>query len=175
MEVPELPVSLSDFVPYFNREARLAVPVEQILQPFKNYEAKLREIFAQEPDSNIVSNPHVNAVPVFAGYEQLLTVHARQLEQESKQQNERYIFPLETKLRKRNGSPAVVQFLEDFKANFDIFCESSLVDMDWSNVIAAGSSVTTSLLPVPQPHALSERAHRYGSNPIQLYCTEIYL
>jgi hypothetical protein len=39
MEVSELPVSLTDFVPYFNKEARLAVPVEQILQPFKNYEA----------------------------------------------------------------------------------------------------------------------------------------
>ncbi len=84
MKVSELSVSLSDFVSYFNKEAHLAVLVKQILQSFKNYEVKLQEIFTQESDSNIVSNPHVNVVPVFAGYKQLLTVHTRQLKQESK-------------------------------------------------------------------------------------------
>jgi hypothetical protein len=38
--------------------------------------------------------------------------------------------------------------MKEFKNNFNLFSESSLVDLDWSNVVAAGSSVVTSLLPV---------------------------
>ena len=62
--------------------------------------------------------------------------------------------------RNANGVPAVVGSIKDFKQNFDLFSESALVDMDWSNVVAAGSSVVTALLPVPEPYSGSKRALR---------------
>ena len=62
--------------------------------------------------------------------------------------------------RRPNGSPAIVQSLKDFQQNFALFCESSLVDLDWSNVVAAGSSVVTCMLPVPEQHRSSKRALR---------------
>ncbi|EKG11707.1 hypothetical protein MPH_11200 [Macrophomina phaseolina MS6] len=68
--------------------------------------------------------------------------------------------PLEAEKRKPDGTPAVIQSLKDFRTNFNIFSESSLADMDWSNVVAAGSSVVTSLLPVPGKYAGSKRALR---------------
>lgn len=68
--------------------------------------------------------------------------------------------PLEDKDRRHSGSPAIVQSLKEFQQNFAVFCESSLVDLDWSNVVVAGSSVVTCMLPVPDGHRQSKRALR---------------
>lgn len=68
--------------------------------------------------------------------------------------------PLAPSERKANGAPAVVCSFNEFKKNFDLFSESTLVDMDWSNVVAAGSSVVTALLPVPEKCGGSKRALR---------------
>jgi hypothetical protein len=57
--------------------------------------------------------------------------------------------PLNAEDRKNTGTPAVVSNIEEFRKNFALFCESSLSDLDWTNVVAAGSSVVTCLLPVP--------------------------
>ena len=59
-----------------------------------------------------------------------------------------------------DGSPAIVEFIREFKNNLNVFSESSLVDLDWSNVVVAGSAVVTSLLAVPKEHASSKRALR---------------
>ncbi|EAU38562.1 predicted protein [Aspergillus terreus NIH2624] len=68
--------------------------------------------------------------------------------------------PLKAEDRRLNGSLAVVPSLDEFKDNFAIFSEASLSDMDWSNVIVAGSAVVTCLLPVPDEHKGSKRALR---------------
>jgi hypothetical protein len=68
--------------------------------------------------------------------------------------------PLKDEERKPNGAPAVVPSLKDFQQNFNLFSESSLTDLDWSNVVAAGSAVTTALLPVPEKWAGSKRSLR---------------
>jgi hypothetical protein len=68
--------------------------------------------------------------------------------------------PLKDKDRKPTGAPAMVASLKQFQQNFNLFSESSLVDLDWSNVVAAGSSVTTSMLPVPEKWAGSKRQMR---------------
>lgn len=62
--------------------------------------------------------------------------------------------------RKLDGSPAVVGSFKEFQQNFNLFSESSLADLDWSNVVAAGSAVTTALLPVPERWAGSKRSRR---------------
>ncbi|TKA65886.1 hypothetical protein B0A49_10217 [Cryomyces minteri] len=130
--------------------------MHELLEPYKQYDAKLREIFAQEPDHPATANHQISTVPVFAGHEQEVKIRARNLLSETDEEKEQYIMPLKNTARKPTGSPAIVQSFKEFQTNFNLFCESSLVDMDWSNVLAAGSSVVTSLLPVPEQY--NERA-----------------
>jgi hypothetical protein len=158
MELPKLPVPIADFISYLKSpDATVAESVE----PFMVYENKLREVFAQEPDNPVICNPHVNVLPVYAGHEGDLKVRARGLDHESKEKNDKFVFPLSKEVRKPNGAPAVVESLKDFKKNFNLFCESSLADLNWDNVVAAGSSVVTALLPVPEKWADSKRTQRY--------------
>lgn len=56
-------------------------------------------------------------------------------------------------------------FLARFHANtqtqnFNVFTELSLIDMDWNNVVVAGSAAVTPLLPVPEKYSGTKRALR---------------
>lgn len=156
IQLPRLPVSLKDFIPYFNKHPN--TPVPDLLSPFKIFEDTVRKIYAQQPSHGALRDPFINTLPIFSGHEGTLRVRARSLE--DKAENERYIMPLAPSERKANGAPAVVCSFNEFKKNFDLFSESTLVDMDWSNVVAAGSSVVTALLPVPEKCGSSKRALR---------------
>ncbi|KAL9616457.1 MAG: hypothetical protein Q9160_008673 [Pyrenula sp. 1 TL-2023] len=158
MELPALPAHHSDFIPYLAHHPN--TPVETLLQPYKSYEAKLREVFAQEPENSAIANHHVNTVPVYEGKQDALQIRPRDLHKETDVEKDTYLLPLSDADRKPQGSPAIVQSLKEFCANFNIFSESSLVDLDWNNVVAAGSSVVTSLLPVDKYHNKSKRALR---------------
>lgn len=126
-----------------------------LLQPFQHYEAELRKVFAQQPEHAATSSTSV--VPVFAGHEDKVKIRARNIEAESENEKDSYIMPLLPNERKPDGAPAIAQSLQEFKTNLNIFSESSLVDLDWSNVVVAGSAVVTSLLSIPKPHAGSKR------------------
>lgn len=132
--------------------------MHDLLAPYKEYDSRLREIFAQQPDHPAIARP--NVVPLFAGSQQDVKIRARNLSAESEEERQRYLMPLNKADRKPNGAPAVVQSLQEFQTNFQLFSESSLVDMDWSNVVVAGSAVVTSLLPVPPAYNTSKRALR---------------
>ncbi|KAK2799263.1 hypothetical protein FQN50_008539 [Emmonsiellopsis sp. PD_5] len=160
MELPSIPVPLNDFVPYLDKHSRDEVVTGSALAPFKAYEAKLREVFAQEPDNKLIKDPQVNVVPVYNGHEGQLKVKARTLAKESPAEAEKYIMSLIPELRRKNAMPAVVPSINQFKDNFRLFSESSLVDLDWSNVVVAGSAVTTCLLPVPKEFRSSKKAQR---------------
>lgn len=151
MSLPTLPVPLSQFIPYLGKQD----VINDALEPYKAYESKLREIFAQEPGNIVTADPHVNVLPLFDGHEELLKIRARDLNA-SMQEKDKYLLTLPDKERKPTGSAATVSSMKEFKNNFNLFSESSLVDLDWSNVIAAGSSVVTSLLPVRVSHAHRE-------------------
>ncbi|PGH11964.1 hypothetical protein AJ79_04551 [Helicocarpus griseus UAMH5409] len=160
MELPSLPVPLDHFIPYLSKHCRDDVLAGTVLGPFKAYETKLREVFAQEPDSKIIENPHVNVLPIYKGHEEQLKVKARDLEKETPAEAEKYMLPLIPEARKKDGSPAIVPSIEQFKENFRLFSESSLIDMDWNNVVVAGSAVTTCLLPVPDKFNPTRKAQR---------------
>lgn len=108
----------------------------ELIEPYKQYDSKIREVFAQEPTHPALADRHLNITPVFAGQESNLKIRARNLGAESEEETKKYIMPLEAEKRKPTGSPATVQSLKEFQTNFNIFSESSLVDMDWSNVVA---------------------------------------
>ncbi|KAI9709659.1 MAG: hypothetical protein M1812_007637 [Candelaria pacifica] len=158
IELPKLPAPLEKFIPYLSEHPNIATA--ELLKPYIEYEARLREIYAQEPERDIVRNPFINTVPIFAGSELDLQVRARSISSETDVQKEKFLMPLKESERKQNGSAAMVRSFKDFQTNFNLFSESALVDMNWDNVVAAGSSVVTALLPVPEKYSESKRAQR---------------
>ncbi|KAL9581294.1 MAG: hypothetical protein Q9212_003986, partial [Teloschistes hypoglaucus] len=154
--LPNLPVPHSNFLSFIN--GKNSDEVSKSLAPYNEYEARLREGFAQHRDHQSLQDPHVNAVPVFNRGQDVLRICKRDVD--VKTHHEKYIVPLSTKNRKSSGTPATVASVQDFKKNFNLFSESSLADLDWSNVVAAGSSVVTPLLPVPGKYSTSKKALR---------------
>lgn len=156
--LPSLPAPVKEFIPYLSQNS--TKHISAIVEPYKAYESELRKVYAQQPDHEVVKDGAVNLVPIFSGYESDLKLRARDLENETKEESEKYILPLKDEERRPDGSPAVVGSLKHFRANFSLFSESSLADLDWNNVVAAGSAVTTSLIPIPEKWAGSKRAMR---------------
>ncbi|KIX96415.1 uncharacterized protein Z520_07681 [Fonsecaea multimorphosa CBS 102226] len=156
MQLPPLPVPISDFVSYVDKKPRSQAGVAEAAEPFKSYESKLREIYAQQPDHPAALTNHL--VPVFK--DNPVTIRARDLTKESDAEKDRYLLALPQDARRNHGSPATTPTLKEFRTNFNLFSESSLVDLDWNNVVCAGSAVATSLLPVDAPHNESKRALR---------------
>jgi hypothetical protein len=154
--LPDLPVEHAQWIGHISE--RQDIPMHELLAPYKQYDAKLREVFAQQPSHPAINTP--NVVPIFSGKEEQVKIRARDLATESEEERQRYLMPLKTSERKPDGAPAIVQSLKEFQTNFQLFSESALVDMDWSNVVVAGSAVVTSLLPVPAQYNTSKRALR---------------
>lgn len=154
--LPRVPVPHNKFVSFINQNQDEAI--QNLVAPYNQYEAKLREGFAQHRDHEALQDPKVNAVPIFEAHNDILRIHARSTEDQS--HNEKYLMPLNAKDRKPEGAAATVESMQDFKKNFNLFSESSLADLDWSNVVAAGSSVVTALLPVPDKYNTSKKALR---------------
>lgn len=158
--LPQLPVPYTDFISYLNHKENENKPIRDLVEPYKKHDAKLRELFAQDPDNVALTDQHVNLVPVFDGHESEITVRARDLAAEPEVEQQRYIMPLKVKDRKPTGAPAVVPSLKDFQTNFNVFSEQSLVDMRWDNVVCAGSAVVTSMVPTPDKYNTSKRGVR---------------
>lgn len=155
-ELPQIPLAHSQFISHVNGK-----PGHQVLEavkPYNEYEAKLREIYAQDRHHQSLKNPHVNAVPIFKQDNDVLRICKRDIDDAT--HHSQHIIPLSAKDRQPAGAPATVTSIQDFKKNFNLFSESSLADLDWSNVVAAGSSVVTPLLPVPAKYNTSKKALR---------------
>lgn len=148
MDLPPLPCPVSEFVSYVNKHSQSQAGVAEAGQPFINFESKLREVYAQHPGNSAATANHL--VSIFEN--DPVTIRARDLPSESTKEKEKYLLPLPDHLRRENGSPATVGSLKEFKTNFNLFSESSLADLDWSNVVVAGSAAVTSLLPLDAPH-----------------------
>lgn len=157
--LPTLPVKHNDFVKYVN--ANLEKPMVDLVQPYNEFDAVLRKKFAQDPSHPSIQDNYANIVPLYGQTGSTnISIRARDLVSETPEQTEKYILPLSAKDRKPHGSAAVVPSLNEFKNNFALFTEGSLSEIDWSNVVAAGSAVVTSLLPVPEKYRNSKRGLR---------------
>ena len=103
----------------------------ELLKPYREYEAQLRQAFAQDPDNEALKDPHVNVLPLYTEDTQAIKVRARKLDAESREERSKYIMPLPADIRRPDGSPAIVQSLKDFQRNFGVFSESSLGELNW--------------------------------------------
>lgn len=157
--LPPVPVKHSDFLHHV--QSKPNTPIEDLVKPFNDYDAVLRRVFAQEPAHPALQDNHLNLVPVYdnAGTS-TASIRARNLASEPPELKQKYLLPLKSEDRKPNGSPAVVSSVPDFQTNFSIFTEGSLSDIDWSNVVVAGSAVVTCLMPVPEKFRDSKRSLR---------------
>ena len=88
--LPHLPSPHRDFVPYLARNPTSSVA--ELFGPYNEFQAKLREIYAQFRDDPLIQDPLVNAVPIFDGHEDNLRIRARSLDDEM--ENQKYIMPL---------------------------------------------------------------------------------
>lgn len=157
-DLPELPVPHEELARYISDHPDK--PVVDILEPYRRYENQLRTVYAQDRQNPILEDPYLNVLPLFNEHTQHITTRARNLAAESEQEKSRYIMPLPDDKRRPHGFPATVGSLAEFQKNFNVFSESSMVDMDWSNVVAAGSSVVNCLLPVPKEFNTTKRKLR---------------
>jgi hypothetical protein len=157
--LPAVPTRHSTFIDYVNSRPQESIP--DLVRPYNEYDTVLRKIYAQQPSHPAVADNLLNVVPLFdAGGSADLRIRARDLASEPEELKSKYLMPLKDEDRKANGSPAVVSSFKQFQTNFNLFSESALSDLDWSNVVAAGSAVTTSLLPVPEEYRDSKRGLR---------------
>jgi len=148
-DLPPLPAPIPSFLTHLASHPE--TPVPKLLEPYKAYESVLRKIYAQEPSHpSLASNPGINLVPLFPitkdkkGYEgdSRVGIRARDLENETCEEKEAYIMELGKEERKGNGERAWVEDLAEFRGNFGLFSESSLSELDWRNIVVAGSAVT---------------------------------
>jgi hypothetical protein len=156
--IEDLPAPPADFVKYL--AAHPDEPMTELMRPYRKYEAELRAAFAQDRTNPALEDPHLNVLPLFTEDTKLITTRARDLASESQVEKDRYIMPLADDKRRAHGSPAVVGSLKEFQKNFAIFSESSLADMNWDNVVVAGSAVVNCLLPVPPEFNTTKRKLR---------------
>ncbi|EMT61947.1 hypothetical protein FOC4_g10015021 [Fusarium odoratissimum] len=156
--LPKLPAPHSELAKYiFDHKD---INITEIMEPYREYEANLRSIYAQDRQNPILGDPYLNVVPLFTENTNFITTRARNLDAESDEEKSKYIMALPDDKRRAHDSPATVANLEEFQKNFNIFSESSLADLDWSNVVAAGSSVVNCLLPVPKEFNTTKRKLR---------------
>lgn len=158
LNLPELPAPHKELAKHIAQHPEQTV--EDIMVPYRKYEARLREVYAQDRQNPALDDPYINVVPLFTDDTKHITTRARDLSQESPEQQSKYIMVLPEDKRRAHGSPATVADLNEFQHNFGVFSESSLVELDWSNVVAAGSSVVNCLLPVPEDFKSSKRKLR---------------
>lgn len=170
-ELPTLPVPHHELVRHI--AANPKTPMVELMKPYRQFEAELREAYAQEPNNPILDDPYLNVLPLFTNGTLEIKTRARDLDTEIQEERDRYIMSLPSNKRRPNGSPAVVTSLKEFKRNFGVFSESSLAEMDWNNVVAAGSSVVNTLLPVPEEFRKSKRALRQYYH--EMFCKSIFI
>ncbi|KAL8951338.1 MAG: hypothetical protein Q9183_007462, partial [Haloplaca sp. 2 TL-2023] len=63
--LPKVPVPHEKFIPYINGKHGNDIP--DAVAPYNDFEAKLREGFAQYRHHQALEDPNINAVPVFKG------------------------------------------------------------------------------------------------------------
>ncbi|KAJ3554073.1 hypothetical protein NM688_g3295 [Phlebia brevispora] len=138
----------------------LGVSLDDALKPSLEDEAELRKLFAQDKTNIRLQDPHVGLVDVFDAPSDIKTTRARVVQSED-DLSAKYVMPLSTENRRKDGSPCMVQSLADFKANWAIFTEGSLSQLtNWNNVVAGGGAVQACLSPVPDNYKVSKRALR---------------
>lgn len=138
------------------------IALDAVLAPSIEIETQLRNLFAQDRSNQRLSDPYVNLVSIYDAPESanIRTTFARDIKNEE-DRDAKYIFSLPDDRRRKNGTPCVVETIDQFRKNWSIFTEGSLSQLtDWNNVVAAGGSVLACMLPLSNENGASRRTIR---------------
>lgn len=108
--LPKVPVPHEDFVSSINRKD--GDEVQRLLEPYNEFEAKLREGFAQNRDYPSLSDPHVNAVPIFNPGNDVPLISKRNIDENT--HHLKHMMLLSAKDRKPAQAPATVESISEF-------------------------------------------------------------
>lgn len=153
------------------------VMMDQVLEPSLKAEERLREAFSRHRDDPRLLDLHIGITDVFKLPLTLRSIRSRYGFNNAVDSSwaKSHIFPLTSDKRRPYDSPTVVDSLETFQLNFDIFSSGVLRYIDWSNVVVAGGAILASLQPPPQnivdEHRLGEYYHEthYKRSDIDLF------
>ncbi|KAI0263726.1 hypothetical protein BC834DRAFT_290264 [Gloeopeniophorella convolvens] len=150
-------------IAFISRVANLPrgpVSLDAALQPSLDDEAELRKLFATDKGNARLKDIHVGLVDVFAAPGDVRVTRERIFKDEA-ERDAQHVMVLPDSMRRREGSPAIVEDFEAFKKNWGVFTENSLSMLtDWNNVVAAGGSVQACLMPLPKSATASKKAMR---------------
>ncbi|KAI1741299.1 ankyrin repeat protein [Xylaria scruposa] len=133
-----LPTPPSQFLSHLSNHQR--TKTRDLLQPFLSYESWLRTAFAGE---NVKIDNLANIVPIYDGNENACKV--RTIDRE-RSDGAKYIMPLPDYVREEDSTLAIAASVEEYMRNFHGFSHGMLRDLDWSNIVVAGSSALLPLL-----------------------------
>ncbi|KAJ7638272.1 hypothetical protein FB45DRAFT_1023077 [Roridomyces roridus] len=111
-----------------------------ILSAWMVYETHLRVCYATEPNNPSVANLYAGLLVVF-----LLDTAFRRIYGRPHDIRRLHLFPLPATRRLQDGTPSIVHSIDQFRNNFRLFTHGVLAHMDWTNVFAAGGSITACL------------------------------
>ncbi|KAI1302747.1 ankyrin repeat protein [Xylaria venustula] len=135
---PSLPIPPSQFLSHLSDHQQ--IETRKLLQPYLAYEAWLRTAFARGAAD--IDN-FANMVPIYNGCEH--TFRIRTIDRETAD-GEKYIMPLLEDEREQNSALAITASIEQYQRNFNGFSHGVLADLDWSNIVVAGSAALLPLL-----------------------------
>ncbi|KAF5379121.1 hypothetical protein D9615_005879 [Tricholomella constricta] len=152
------------------------ISLDEALQPSLDDEAELRKLFATDKNHVRLNDPLVGLVDVFDAPADIRTTRAR-IVKDDQELSAKYVMPLSEVNRRKEGSPNMVNDLEEFQRNWSIFTEGSLSQLlDWNNVVAAGGAVLACLTPLSDASKESKRSIRkyyhsaaYPSSDVDLF------
>uniref|UniRef100_A0A8H7NNZ4 Uncharacterized protein n=1 Tax=Bionectria ochroleuca TaxID=29856 RepID=A0A8H7NNZ4_BIOOC len=160
---PQGPSTISPFLQQLSEYSD--TPIKSLLQPYLDDETQLRQAFARgDPHAAEVSH----LIALYPHQQSLLT--SRVIERDV-YGPDKYLLRLPAEKIGRPGAPAVVTSLDQYQTNFEAFSHASLSGLDWSNVIAAGSSALLPLL--PRRDDVDIAFNPAVENPLETYFQEI--
>ena len=138
------------------------VSLDHVLKPSIEKEAELRRLFAQDRKNYHLLNPYVGLVSVFEAPEEAgIRLTRARIVKDQEDLSAMHVFPLPESRRRKDFEPCVVDSLEEFQRNWNIFAEGALSQLkDWNNVIAADGSVLGCLSPLSPADKESRRTIR---------------
>lgn len=120
---------------------------------------RLREKFAQDRDSKELKQPHLLLTSVYESNGNADAIF-KTGPGTSGSVDVPVVFPTNETTTLPPSTVSVTSTLKEFQRNWDVFTESSLRGIDWTNVFAAGGSVLACLIPLPGSTGASNRARR---------------
>lgn len=139
------------------------VALDDVLGPSLADEQELRKLFAQDKANPRLDDPYVGLVDLFGpNTEATRKTRARVIDSSNEESlSGQYIMPLQDNQRRKDGDASMVADFDEFGKNWSIFTEGSLSQLiNWNNVIAAGGSVLSALLPLSDKNKENKRTIR---------------